>query len=709
LFAGAVIVLVASAVVVSPMLDGARGLSIDILTALRWRVFGQRYDPAMSPTVVIGIDEESFRTPPFDGAPLITWTREIARVLTAVIEADAKVIGFDIVFPKSIEQSGLPFDADETFGSRVRGFDRDFLRALALAARSDKIVLGEVQRNDQPIRPSPGQLIVVGGTQNLRSLNTYTDSGDIVRRLPMSFQANGMIVPSMSLELASRALGVRPEFSARGSTTLASYKIPSAVPNTMTLNFEGGSDIPTFSLADLWTCAVSGDQDFFRRNFAGKVVLLGGLFDVEDLKLTSKRFATGGEQPRAQRCHPAEVPTRPSNGLISGVYLHATAVNNLIRKDAVVEAGRPTRGVVAAAFAAAAVALAFLLAPAAASLALVGLHIVWTAGAAIIFKQSFALPLLEPLLAGVIALICTISFRFVVTEKDKRFLRRSFAFYLAPAVIEKMMASNTLPELGGESRVLTVYFSDVAGFSSFSEKLTPADLVKLMNQYLSAMTEIIEEHHGFVDKYIGDAIIAVFGAPLDDPEHAANAVRAALQCQQRLAELCRSVEMFQRHPVRQRIGLNSGEALVGNIGSRRRFNYTAMGDVVNLASRLEGANKFFGTSILAAETTVALTESAFAWREIDQIRVKGRVQPVRIFEPLAAADEDCADPHSRVASYAEGLACWRAGEFVHSRDCFARNADTDPPSAFFLKRATALVQAAPDMSKWEPIYTLDEK
>src|SRR3954468_13055695 len=117
LFAGAAIALASSVVVASPVLDGVRGLSIDVLTGLRWHVFGQRYDPATSPAVVVGLDEESFGTPPFDGAPLITWTREIARVLTAILEADAKVVGFDIVFPRSIEQSGLPFDKDETFGS----------------------------------------------------------------------------------------------------------------------------------------------------------------------------------------------------------------------------------------------------------------------------------------------------------------------------------------------------------------------------------------------------------------------------------------------------------------------------------------------------------------------------------------------------------------------------------------------------------------
>ena len=167
--------------------------------------------------------------------------------------------------------------------------------------------------------------------------------------------------------------------------------------------------------------------------------------------------------------------------------------------------------------------------------------------------------------------------------------------------------------------------------------MSPPDLVALINTYLSAMSDIIEEHGGFVDKYIGDAIVGVFGAPVEDEDHAAHAVRAALACCGRLAELNATAAAFQGHELRHRIGLNSGDALVGNIGSGRRFNYTVIGDVVNLASRIEGANKYFGTSVLASEATMTLTGAKFSWREIDVVRVIGRVQPLRVYEPLAEA------------------------------------------------------------------------
>ncbi len=327
-----------------------------------------------------------------------------------------------------------------------------------------------------------------------------------------------------------------------------------------------------------------------------------------------------------------------------------------------------------------------------AALATLGVAAAWTAGATLMFRHGAVFPLVEPITAALLTLGGTVGYRFVVADRGKRLLRQSFSLYLPPAVIEKMMASNKPPALGGEMRNVTVYFSDIADFSTYSEKIAPAELVAAMNEYLSAMTDIIEAHGGFVDKYIGDAIVAVFGAPLDEPDHAKNAVQAALQCAARLSELDRVKAAFGGD-VRQRIGLNTGEALVGNIGSRRRFNYTVMGDMVNLASRLEGANKFFGTTIMASETTRQAAGDAFAWRELDAIRVKGRAQAVKIYEPLGLAGEISPDLQSRTKAYADGLARYRARDFAAAAEQFAKYPD-DPPAARFAERARELSGAS---------------
>jgi class 3 adenylate cyclase/CHASE2 domain-containing sensor protein len=703
--AGAVLVIavLAGLLILAPPLDRLHGLSIDLLTALRWRVFGNMHEPQTSPAVVVALDEETYRTPPFVGTPAITWTPEIAQVLSAIIAGGAKVVGFDIVFPTSIEQSEIPF-GDGTLGARLRGFDRDFLRALALGAHSGKVVLGEAQHRDFPIMPAPGQRIAVGQGDNIRSLNVYNDPDDVVRRIPLSVIIDGTPQPSMAVELAARALGTAP-------TTISGYRIAPAVPNTIALNFDGGSDaIPTFSLADLRACNEKGSLEFFRHYFDGKVVLIATVLDVEDRQVTSKRFATAPENPVGPRCalpapQPSTVFARDS---IPGVYTHATAVNNLIRGDALIELGRLGRVVTS-------IALAILTAGAVMALPLFGAVLVyiaavgvWTSGATLAFTHALSLPLIEPLSAGLVSLGAATGFRFLVADKDRRFLRKSFALYLAPAVIEKMVAANKPPALGGENRNVTVFFSDLAGFSSISEALAPPDLVKFMNEYLSAMTDIIQEHGGFVDKYIGDAIVAVFGAPLDDADHAANAVNAALRCRERLDKLNRDPTEWQRFSLRQRIGLNSGDALVGNIGSRQRFNYTVMGDTVNVASRLEGANKYFGTSIMAAKSTFDRAAASFAWRQLDTIRVQGRDEPISIYEPLARHGQETPEQKVLAAAYRYALACWRARDFAGCIAALAPVAAADPPSAILLQRAKKLL-AHPPAHDWDAVNTLEGK
>src|SRR5450631_3619316 len=684
------------------------GWSIDVLTALRWEAFGVRRDRGATPVVVIAIDEETYETPPFKGSPTPTWTTEVVRVLNAVIDGGAKVVGFDIVFSTSIEQSEIPF-GDDLLGARMRGFDRDFLRSLARGSSAGKVVLGETLRGD---RPSPGQRIAVGQQRNIRALNIYSDPDEVVRRVPLTFQGDGKKIPSMALELASRALNAEPMWGEDGSVTLAGYRIPSAVPNTLTLNFEGGAnDVETFSFADLRTCVERNNTDFFNREFAGKIVIFGTLLDSEDRKLTSKRFATGLDGSRAPRC--VLPPAPPTAGQfkrssIAGVYIHATAVHNLMTRDAVVELGRLPTTIVAIAFAALAALAARMLTPGAAAAVYLGMVAIWTCAATLVFTWSLALPLSEPSLAGIASMAAIVAYRLVVTDKEERLLRKSFALYLAPQVIDKMLASNKLPVLGGETRDVTVFFSDLAGFSSISENMTPEELVAFMNEYLSAMTDIIESKGGYVDKYIGDSIVAVFGAPADDSEHASNAARAALGCRARLDELNRDSAAFKGCKVAHRMGLNSGAALVGNIGSRRRFNYSVMSDAVNVASRLEGANKYYGTTIAASEMTVELTGSTFAWRELDAIRVKGRATPVKIYELLAEAGEETPQQAAAATAYAQGLAYWRSREFDAAAKCFERVADVDRPSALFLSRANAFASLPPGPD-WEPVTTLDAK
>ena len=276
----------------------------------------------------------------------------------------------------------------------MRGFDRAFLLSLRAGSAAGKVLLGEVLGGEGP---SPGQRIAVGRQKNIRALNVVSDPDEVIRKVPLMFPADEKQVPAMALALASRALSVEPTLAEDGSVTLAGYRIPGVVPNTLTLNFEGGgNDVPTFSLADLRACVERNNTEFFHREFAGKVVIFGTVLNTEDRKITSKRFATGLEGSRAPRC--ALPPAPPSVGqftrsTIAGVYVHATAVDNLISRDAIVELGALPVTIIAIAFAALASLAARMLAPATAAVVYVGMVAIWTCCATLVFTRSLPLPL----------------------------------------------------------------------------------------------------------------------------------------------------------------------------------------------------------------------------------------------------------------------------------------------------------------------------
>ncbi len=217
------------------------------------------------------------------------------------------------------------------------------------------------------------------------------------------------------------------------------------------------------------------------------------------------------------------------------------------------------------------------------------------------YSRGTWLPLVVQEAAVSLSLLGALAVNYATEGKQKRFIKNAFRQYLSPDVIEQLIAHPERLKLGGERRTLSIFFSDLQGFTAISEGLDPEALTALLNEYLSAMTDILHEEGGTVDKYVGDAIIAFWNAPLDQPDHAERAARAALRCQEKLSEMRPDFRERIGKDLYMRIGLNTGFAVVGNMGSRSRFDYTVLGDAVNLASRLEGINKQFGTFILSSE------------------------------------------------------------------------------------------------------------
>ena len=300
---------------------------------------------------------------------------------------------------------------------------------------------------------------------------------------------------------------------------------------------------------------------------------------------------------------------------------------------------------------------------------------------------------------------------YLTEGKQRRQLRTVFDKYMAAEVVDEIMRNPEAIRLGGEKKELSILFSDIAGFTSISERLDPETLVELLNKYLSAMTDIILQHRGNVNKYLGDGIMAIFGAPRGDPNHASLACFAALDSQ---AELVKRREQWKAEgqpEISARIGINSGWLVVGNMGSQARMEYTVMGDTVNLASRLEGANKYYDTLILLGPRTYELAAQDIEAREIDRMRVKGKKEPVVVFELLARKGGLSVEQHRVVETYVEGLEAYKRRDFKAATTQFQAALALDPsdgPSRVYLERAKEYFMAPPP-ADWDGVYELKSK
>jgi len=295
---------------------------------------------------------------------------------------------------------------------------------------------------------------------------------------------------------------------------------------------------------------------------------------------------------------------------------------------------------------------------------------------------------------------------YATEGKQKRYIKGAFKQYLSPAVIEELIAHPERLKLGGERRELSIFFSDMQGFTSVSEALTPEELTALLNDYLSAMTDIIQEEGGTIDKYEGDAIIAFWNAPLDLPDHAVRAMRAALRCQARLAELRPAFKGRVGKDLYMRVGINSGPAVVGNMGSRTRFDYTMLGDAVNLASRLEGINKQYGTYTMISASTLKLAGDAYPVRELSRVAVVGRKEPVTVYEPMTS--EEYAARRPVLDAFAPALSLYYAGKFGEAEAAFGALADRDPPSKAYAAKCRELAASPPD-GAWNGVWVMTQK
>lgn len=632
------------------------------------------------------------------------WPRQVyAYVLDFCKRAGAKAVVFDMVFT---EHSVAGVSDDELFGEAIsRGLP--FVTALTMGQTlgtatqwpataaypfppADPIRGISPERFAASVQPRASFPIpeVASNATLLGNVVSSPDADAVFRKVPPFQVFDNRLVPNLGL---AAALAIHTNSAIRlesDALVIGTGRIPLDRQGQAILRFRGGSQThAAYSAAAILQSEARLQE--------------GGEPRIDPALLKDKYVLLGVSAPGLMDLKPT-----PVGKTYPGVEVHATFLDNFLSNDFIREfpawaasllmlligilAGGVVRGSKSSSIAA--TAFPFFMA--------------LSAGAGFIaYPFGFWLPVAPLLAAALFSMITAVIVNYAVEGRQKRFIKGAFKQYLSPLVIEKLLENPNRLTLGGEEKILSIFFSDVQGFTSISEKLTPSELTGLLNEYLTAMTDIIHQSGGTIDKYEGDAIIAFWNAPLEQEDHAARAVRAALMCQKKLSEMRADLKERYRSELFVRIGINTGPVVVGNMGSNQRFDYTFLGDAGNLAARLEGINKQFRTFLLISGNTLTAALGVFPAREISRVRVVGKATPITIYEPFLPETADAR--REPLAAFEAALQAYYRGNFAEAQHAFEPLAANDPVAAIYAKRCATLADTPPP--DWDGIWNITEK
>jgi adenylate cyclase len=699
---------------------------------LRVRTFDsfQLIDPRVKtvrPVTIVDIDEKSLADPRLGQWP---WPRRrIADLIAALTRLGAVVIAFDAVFsePDRLNPNiaaNTFSDLDETSREKLRALPSND-QILADAIRESQVVLGEsggpnvhadldqklpitgfAMLGEEPQRfmfRFPGLLRNVPVLEQAaagRGLFTILPERDgIVRRVPMIMQAQGVTMPSLSFEMLRVATG---------SDTILIKTDKAGIQSIGVKGFQ----IPTDAHGQLWVHYAQGDPSIY----VSAVDLLDGR--VPQDKIMGKLILIGTSSIGL-----SDIKTTPVSPAMPGVEIHAQVLESALTGEVV---SQPSYGIALEMFAAVLMGLLVIaFAPGFGPVTLVAvgsLFATFLVGTSWFFYQHdrLLLDFTYPLLSTTAIYLTLIFASFVREQAQRRQIRSAFGQYLSPALVEQLAQSPEKLVLGGEQRQMTIMFSDVRGFTTISEtyKDDPQGLTRLMNRFLTPLTNAILARKGTIDKYMGDAIMAFWNAPLDDNEHEINACNAALDMLERIDDLNRVREEEAQQgghvylPLNVGVGVNTGTCVVGNMGSDLRFDYSVLGDTVNLASRLEGQTKEYGLPIIIGSKTAGAIREKFALLELDFIMVKGKKEPEVIYALAGREDvmHSARFQHLRNLTI-EMLACYRSRDWDDALAAIERGRRTD--EALTLERLYNLYEARilefkrnPPPQDWNGAYAL---
>ena len=583
---------------------------LDLLATLQARsadfLFRAKTGETSGRVAIVAIDDRSLRELAGDGR-LFAWPRDhYGRVVTALAEAGARVIVLDVLFDAPAQDDAALADSVAKAGNVVLPVAGD------VPGSSEN---GRPPQYDMLATPVPSLVLAAAG---LGHANLDPDGDGAVRRVQVSITSGDQEVPALALAAAARYLR-RPaalEGPPRdGYLLFAGRAIPIADRHRgMLVNYLGPpyqpgrqSPFPIVSFVDV----LRGQADL--KAFRDRVVLVG---------LVTTGFAD-------------DYWTPPSIGRkMSGVEIHASAVETILRPAFLRPVSATTTGLMAVLFAVVAGLGAYRLRVVPSVALALGLVLTYFVAAFALFDFGLLLNLVYPPLAPMVAFGAVVLYRVLFVEADQRAARRMLAGYLSPAVMHEVLREPGRLRLGGTRREMTVLFSDIRDFTAHSEQLDPQLLVGLLNEYLTEMSAVVFEHGGVVDKFVGDGLMAFWGAPMAQEDHARRACLAALGMVRRIRTLHTHWQQAGFPQLAIGVGVNTGVMSVGNMGSQERFSYTVIGDAVNLAARLEPLNKEYGTSVLATEATLLAAGGGFDHRFIGRLAIRGKTEPVSVYELL---------------------------------------------------------------------------
>lgn len=698
-----------------PGLETAEGLSVDG----RFRLRGPR-GPSSDRVVVVGIDDETRARHP----EVLQTRRGYADLIRALTKYDVKVIALDLFFssPEVILPDALEADVRATNAELAAAppADPTAARLTTLLAKIHEELLGDellaaaITESKRvflgayfvgglsPSGPEPAKLKLArhgeaadsggggfrrpvhayyvnftideigAGAVGAGALNSYRDRDGVTRRVPLAVEyANHYYMP-LGLAVALYDMGKVGDTSylaGRDYVSAAGRELPVTVAASIPLDVMGRGKLPRISAADVL------DGRTPREALANKLVFVGMTYAAYDKLQT------------------------PLDNVADGVELHATLTENILANRLLRVSGPGVALVVTLALCAIVIAAQLrrvrrrAWVPPVVALVAIGLYFAITY---VMFTRGVIGPFAAPVIATAIVLVAATVGGLATEGREKAHLRAVFSQYVSKTVVDKVLADPSRAKLGGERKELTVLFSDIRGFSAFAEAMGPEVLASFLGEYLTPMTELVLDSGGTLDKYIGDAVMAIWAAPIDMPDHAVRACEVALRMQEALVDLNKKWKIEGKPEVAIGIGINTGAMSVGNMGTPARFDYTVLGDQVNLGARLEALTKEYGVDILVGAATAKAASAKFVFREVDVVRVKGRAGAAPVYELVGRAGVTVDD------RFANALATYRRREFEAAREKFV--ALTDDATAQLMAKRCAELAASPPPADWDGVY-----